>query len=311
MPTKTAPKQPKLDIYQEVTDTIIAALERGVVPWRKPWSAPQGSGDVLHRNFVSKKAYRGVNVWLLDLVAASMGYEHPYWLTYKQAKKLGGQVRKGENSSLVVFWKTFVVEEELDNGDKRKKVIPMLRYYRVFNIAQCDGLDERLAKLVGETKDQAEFDPIERAEWIMKNMPKRPKTMHAGDRAFYAPMVDRVTLPKPQYFDSQVAYYNTAFHEYVHATGHELRLGRVKDWTTFGSDPYAKEELVAEMGAAMLSRMANLDVTHEENAAYIASWLKVLQDDKKFIVNAAAQAQKASDFILGVTYEEKKEEVEA
>lgn len=302
MATKKSSPKEKFDLYQVVTDKIVAALENGVVPWHKPWRSMLG--DDAHRNFVSKKAYRGINVFMLDIVAASEGYDLPYWLTYKQAVKLGGGIRKGEKGTLVTFWKRIPIKVE-ENGEEKTKVIPMLRYFSVFNVAQTEGLEERIAKLQPDSAET--FNPILRAGEIIANMPKRPSTRHGGDRAFYRPSADTVTLPKPEAFDAPKYYYATAFHEYVHATGHESRIGRVKDWTTFGSEPYAKEELVAEMGAAMLSRAANIETEHEESAAYIASWLGKLKDDKKFVVNAAAQAQRAADFILGVSYDEKPE----
>lgn len=291
-------------IYQEVTNTIIAALEQGTVPWHRPWRVDGG----VHMNLKNKRAYRGVNQFLLDFSASLAGYRSPYWLTFKQAQELGGSVRKGEKSTLVVFWKILTVDKRDtagnvvtdDTGRIVKTKIPLLKYYRVFNVEQCDGIPEDKIPVMEKPED---FNPIEAAQAIIDLMPKRPEIHHRGGRAFYRPASDEVTLPEPEQFDSPEHYYLTAYHELVHSTGHEDRLHRVKDWTMFGSDPYAKEELVAEMGAAMLAGFAEINMpTVENSAAYIASWLKRFKDDKKLVVQAASKAQQAADFILGDTF---------
>lgn len=317
--TKTRkPKADKVDVYQEVTDKVIAALEAGVIPWSKPWRP--AFGDNAHRNLSSKKAYRGINVFLLDLAAMTEGYESPYWITFKQARDLAYKqwlrdeakkdtdehrahfdknvtagVRKGEKSTMVVFFKPIKIKEKGKDGVEKDKVIPLLKYYRVFNIEQCDGVP---APVVEEVE---EFKAIDKAQQILDEMPQRPKLRHSGDRAYYSPMTDSVTLPKRENFKAPEHYYGTAFHEMVHATGHESRIGRIKDWATFGTEPYAQEELVAEMGAAMLCGVARVEVPIEHNAAYVSNWLTKLNNDKKLVVMAASQAQKAADFIQGIT----------
>lgn len=303
MATKT--KKGADAIYQMVTDRIVDALEAGTVPWQKPWKVTG-----LHRNFNSKRPYRGINQFLLDMVAADQGYDSPYWVTYKKLTEAGGSLIQkddaekgtGQRSTPVVFWKMqrWETGEKDDNGDPVVKTIPFLRYYSVFNTDQVTGLT--LPEQPEET-----FNPIESAQAIMDNMPKRPKLSHGGDRAYYRPGTDSIRLPKQASFSNPEEYYSTAFHEMVHSTGHESRLHRVKDWTTFGSDPYAREELVAEMGAAMLCGLAGIEnATIDNSAAYIKGWLDKISEDRKLVIQAAAAAQKASDFILDTQFEDHK-----
>ena len=279
----------KLDVYEIVTDRIIDLLEKGVVPWHKPWA---GGSNQLPCNLVSKKAYRGVNVWLLSCA----GYSSPYWVSYKQATELGGQVRKGEKSTLVVYWKMF---ENIDKATGEKKTIPMLRYYNVFNVSQCDGIktpeSDEIVKI--------DFDPIDEAEKIVNNMQKKPRITHNDQRAYYDRANDYVNMPNKETFDKVESYYSVLFHELTHATGHEDRLGRLqKDVSRFGDSSYAKEELVAEMGASFLCATSGIiERTLDNSAAYIASWLKALKNDKKLVVSAAGKAHAACDYILGVS----------
>lgn len=279
----------KLDVYQIVTDRIIDLLEQGVVPWHKPWA---GGRDAAPANLVSKKPYRGLNVWLLG----SMGYSSPYWVSFKQCQELGGQVRKGEKSTLVVYWKML---ETIDKDTKEKKVIPMLRYYNVFNVTQCDNLK------YPEIEDVKvnDFNAIAEAEKIVANMQKSPVITHNEQRAYYRRDTDLVNMPVKESFGKEEEYYNTLFHELTHATGHESRLGRFQDKVNrFGDTSYAKEELIAEMGASYLCAVAGIiDRTIDNSAAYISNWLTKLKNDKKLVVSAAGKAHAACDFILGVS----------
>lgn len=277
-------------VYDQITERIIALLEKGTVPWRKPWNAQSG----FPRNLVSKKPYRGVNVFLLH----AMSYESPYWLTFRQAQELGGSVRKGEKACPVVFWKQLEVEDE-ETGETDK--IPMLRFYHVFNVAQCDGLKNIPAPV--ESPLSAPTKPEE----IVAFMPKRPEIKHGMRKAFYSPAADIVAMPDRARFDDEAGYFATLFHELIHSTGHASRLNRstITEAEGFGSNPYCKEELIAEMGAAFLCGQAEIaERTLENSAAYVQNWLEQLQNDKKLIVQAAAQAQKAADFILGTKFEE-------
>jgi antirestriction protein ArdC len=292
-------KADKRDIQQEVTDRIIAALEEGIVPWHKPWRSATGER---HINFASKKAYRGINVFLLDITAMTQGYSLPYWLTFKQAQAKGGCVRPGEKGTTITFWKQLPIEvDDEKTGEKKKKFIPFLRHYTVFNVEQCDGIE------LPEVPEVAPFNPIERCEEIVKGMPNAPKLVHVEQRAYYMPSADIINLPKPESFDSPEAYYGTDFHERVHSTGHESRLNR-KFGDSFGDDAYSDEELTAEMGSAILCAMVGIDTKplQVNTAAYIKHWLGKLGSDKKLVVTAASRAQKAVDHILDTKFEEEK-----
>jgi antirestriction protein ArdC len=228
-----------------------------------------------------------------------MHYTTPFWLTFRQAQELGGHVRKGEKACPVVFWKWLDVERD---GEKER--VPFLRYYGVFNVAQCEGIEAHVPSGTGASR---EHSPVETAERIVQGMPKRPEVKHGLAQAFYSPAGDFVGIPAPEQFRSREDYYSVLFHELTHSTGHESRLARKGvsgtdgSWSAFGSNPYAKEELVAELGAAFLCGQAGIvERTIDNSAAYVASWLSRLKDDPKLVVQAAAQAQKAADFILGV-----------
>ena len=251
-----------MDIYAIVTDKIINLLEQGVVPWRRPWTSAG-----LPRNLVSKKPYRGINHFLLS----ASKYVSPFWLTMRQANELGGHVRKGEESTIVVFWKVDDAKqstEDLDNeetdGKARRRFL--LRYYRVFNLEQCELPQAVLDKL--PKIETHEHDPIEAAERIIAAMPNPPEIQHAGSKAFYSPIADRITLPPRELFASAEEYYATALHETVHSTGHQKRLARegICEVAPFGSAVYSKEELCAEMGAAYLCAEAGIyNRSHRES----------------------------------------------
>jgi antirestriction protein ArdC len=281
----------KNKVYDYITDRITALLTQGTVPWHKPWKARTG----LPRNFVSQKPYRGINVFLL----IAMSYESPLWLTFRQASQLGGSVRKGEKACPVVFWKQLAIEDKA-SGEPQK--IPLLRYYHVFNVTQCDGLK------IGTDPVEAPVNGIIKPEEIVANMPQPPVIKHGMTKAYYSPREDCVGMPSRERFERTEDYYSTVFHELIHSTGHEKRLKRatLAENNGFGSDPYCKEELIAEMGAAFLCGQAEIaERTINNSAAYINGWLERFRDDKMLIVQAAAQAQKATDFILGRTFQEK------
>jgi antirestriction protein ArdC len=277
---------PKVDVYEEVTRQIVSALESGTVPWKRPWKAV--GGDV-PRNLISGKSYRGINQLLLSLTP----YESPFWLTFKQCKEKGGKVRKGEKSTLIVFWKRIQIEDK-DTG--KKKTIPLLKYYRVFNTEQCDGLN------VPDPESLPEFDPITEADRIITEAENMPQIVYGGDSACYVPAMDVIRMPQREAFTTPSDFYRVCFHEMTHATGHADRLARegITQFDRFGSERYSREELIAEMGSAMLSTVANLpgDVI-PPSASYIASWLNALNNDPKMVIHAAGKAQRAADFILG------------
>lgn len=280
------------NVYEIINSRIIELLQQGTVPWRKTWHVETNSP----KNLASKKEYRGINIFLLGC----QEYSSPYWLTFKQCQDKGGRVRKGEKSTPVVFWK-WIDSKDADDVDQEragsKGKVPLLRYYSVFNVEQVEGITVPPSP---ETTSNP-FSPINRAQEIIAGMPLSPDIRHGGNKACYSPMLDYVKLPTPEAFESPEEYYSTAFHELTHATGHASRVGRkgILEPSYFGSHEYSKEELVAEMGAAFLCGHAGIEQKVLGNsAAYIQGWLKALKNDKALLVHAAAQAQKAADFIL-------------
>ena len=273
-----------MDIYAEVTTRIISQMENGVIPWSKPWIA---CGKAVSRS--TGKPYSLLNQMLLGRPGE--------YLTFKQCQEAGGKVKKGEKASMVVFWKW--IEQE-DEETHEKKKVPFLRYYNVFHIDQCEGIT---AKHTTETTFPDGAESLAAAQEIIYDYLSREgvKLSHQeGDRAFYRPSTDEVVLPIRKQFINTAEYYSTVFHELTHSTGHAKRLNRLSKPSFFGTEDYSKEELVAEIGAATLVNHVGLETSTSlrNNAAYIQSWLKVLRDDKRFIVSAAGKAEKAVNLIL-------------
>lgn len=296
-------KTDRADCYEIVTQRIIDLLNTGTVPWQKPWKSNGG----LPKNLVSGKQYRGMNTFLLH----AMNYESPNWVTFKQALDLGGNVRKGEKACPIIFWKRW---EKIDKSTGEKSHIPMMRFYYVFNVAQCDGLQNLFGDTVtGDTAPQIPAETsgdFSKAENLVMNYASGPAIKHGMSKAYYSPGGDYVGMPDNSKFTSIGHYYATLFHELTHSTGHVSRLARagVTDPAArFGNALYSKEELVAEMGSAFLCGLAGIGETGgliDNAAAYVAGWLKALRDDKKLVIQAAGLAQKAVDHICGTTYEE-------
>jgi antirestriction protein ArdC len=281
------------DLYQTVTDQIVAMLEAGVVPWRSPILGRSKAGHP--KNLNTGRQYRGVNVFLLAFTAFAKGYGSSHWLTFNQAKERGGMVKRGEKSSMVVFWKQY---ETTDKETGLPTTVPVLRYYNVFNAEQVDGIEIPDAVKF----EPLDFKPIDAAEAIAKGYAGGPVIEHGGQQAFYQASTDTIHLPEPARFASSEEYYSTLFHEQSHSTGHSSRLDRKLDTAPmpFGSPDYGKEELVAEMSAAFLCGHAGIQPSVITNqAAYIAGWLKQLKLDKKLVISAAGQAQRAADWIRG------------
>jgi antirestriction protein ArdC len=278
-------------VYEIVTQTIIEKLEAGNVPWRRPWitSAP--------KNLVSGKEYRGVNTFMLG----ASGFARPEWLSYRQAEKLGATVRAGERSNMVVY---FNVGEEKLNVKTGKLSKPfLLRYSRVFNITQCVHGEQTLVEKLGlDAVKGPAVGSIESCDAIVCGMPNRPN-VKASDRAWYRPSTDEVGIPDKSTFHSSEGFYATLFHELSHSTAHPSRVGRpeVMESQNFGSANYSREELIAEMGSAMLCGVAGISPpTIENSASYLRSWISALRGDNKLVVAAASAAQKAADYIRGV-----------
>jgi len=285
-----------MDVYGIVTEKIINLLESGVVPWRKPWTSTG-----LPCNLITKKPYRGINYFLLS----ASTFVSPFWLTMRQANQLGGSIRKGEESTIVTFWKVDDAKqnetEDLDAEpkDEKNRRRFVLRFYRVWNLEQCNLPQAVLDKLPKIETHQ--HDPIEAVEKIIAGMPSPPEIVRTGSKAYYSPITDRITLPPRELFESAAEEAATTLHELSHSTGHERRLGRegITEVAPFGSAVYSREELVAELSAAFLCAEAGIsNAVIRNQAAYIAGWLQRLRDDRRLIVQAAAQAQKAADYIL-------------
>ena len=281
----------KFNIYEEITNKIISQLESGKIPWHKPWSGVAGGAY----NRISKKPYSLLNQMLL--------MHDGEYATYKQWTDIGGKVKKGEKSEMVVFWKIFQTEEVKD-GKVEKKSVPLLKYINVFHVSQVDGVEPKNTK-------QVEHEPIEEAEKIKNGYVDRENIVIeelVTNEAYYSPMMDCIHVPCKEQFEDVMEFYSTLFHEMVHSTGHRDRLGRLDTGVklaSFGSEEYSKEELIAEIGSAFLMNHIGIDTpkTFKNSAAYIQSWLKVLRNDNRFIVSASSKAEKAMKYILGINEE--------
>ena len=275
-----------MDIYAEVTSRIIAEMEKGVIPWKKPWIA---SGQCV--SHATGKPYSLLNQMLLGKPGE--------YVTFNQCQQAGGRIKKGAKSQMVVFWKW--IEQE-DEETSEKKEVPFLRYFNVFHIDQCEGLTAKYVQPLPELSENLPETKV--AEDVIYEYLNREgvKLAHEqGDRAFYRPSTDEVVLPIRKQFTSAAEYFSTAFHELVHSTGHKSRLDRLEKTAFFGTEAYSKEELIAEIGAAALVNHSGLETAHtlKNSAAYIQNWLTVLKNDKRFIVSAAGAADKAVQMILG------------
>jgi len=278
-------------VYEVITARIVEKLEAGTVPWHKPWNVETGAP----RNLTSGRPYRGINIFLLGC----QSYASPFWGTYKQMTELGGHVRKGERGSPVVFWKLLEGEDK----EGKAKTVPVCRYYTVFNVEQCEGINHKRLDEIARPK-ASQFSLIERAEALVKGYPNPPSIRTDVTAAYYRPSTDSVVMPPPETFESAEAFYSVLFHELSHSTGAKSRLARegVTDPQRFGNHEYSREELIAEMGASFLRAYAEIDCESlmDNSAAYLASWLRVLRKDARMVVFAAAGAQKAVDHIRDV-----------
>ena len=290
------------DLYQEVTNKMIALIEQGVAPWRCTWNKYG-----LARNYATGHQYSGINAFLMNLTQHPI----PYFMSFKQAKAMGGKIRKGAKAEMVYFFKPLFKDKDenfvklerakaLKGMGEEVQVIPMLKYYNVFNIEDIEGIEIEIPEV--QLKDH---ERIEKCEAIIKGIKNPPKyVFENANQAYYAPISDKLNMPAIGQFETAEDYYTTFFHELTHATGHASRLNRegIIKLNPFGSPGYSKEELVAEMGASFLSAYVgiNYDELTENSAAYLKGWLSVLKADKKLIFKAAAEAQKAADYILGV-----------
>lgn len=280
----------KIDIYAMVTDRLIADLENGVIPWEKPWT---GTADGAISG-ATGKPYSLINQWLLR--------EPGRYYTFQQVKKQGGYVRKGEHGHTVVFWKVCVVKETQTDGTEKEKKVPVLRQFTVFHESQCEGLPVEPEKPVQTAEQNRDCEAV--VTDYVKRSGVTFESVKSGE-AYYSPVRDLVHVPLMGQFAKTAEYYSTVFHELTHSTGHKSRLNRIKTGVVaaFGGEDYSKEELVAEIGAAALCNMMGVESpsSFKNNTAYIQSWLKALKNDKRMIIHAASQAEKAVRLILGET----------
>ncbi|PJG84824.1 ArdC family protein [Conservatibacter flavescens] len=301
---------PKFDLYQDVTNRIIEALEAGTAPWLKPWKNSSSFGLNLPKNAVSNRLYSGVNILLLWLSADKNGYKQSKWITARAANELGGHVRKGEKATLVVSYRP-TEREKLDdngnviideNGNPEMEKIAFLNKHYVFNIEQCEKLPAEMYDSVPisppetEAEQYTEYNDI---RTILKGM-ELNVNIRPSNRAYYCSNSDTVTMPEKKQFNTMNDFYSTLLHEIVHATGHKKRLDRVgisSGKSRFGNKIYAFEELIAEMGSAFLCAHIGFN-TVPQNASYIDSWIKVLKEDKRAIFKAAGKARNACDYML-------------
>jgi len=280
--------KPSRDIYREVTDSILRELEKGVAPWVRPWHATDPG---LPHNGATGRRYRGLNVVLLWAASNRNGYGSQEWFTFRQAQELGGHVRKGERSSLVTFWKFLdKSERDPDTGEVLHKRIPLLRHFNVFNREQCADLPAAKPSPLAVLSEEERHA---RAESFMAAT--GADIRHGGGRAYYSPSEDYVQLPPFQTFRDGASYYGTACHELTHWSGHGTRCNRTFG-ERFGSQAYAAEELVAELGAAFLCAELGVDgqLQHPE---YIGNWIQVLRNDKRAIFTASSKAREAAEFL--------------
>lgn len=289
-------KTEKMDTAARIADAIISQLKKGVSPWHKPW----GGGMI--PTSVSGRPYRGINLLLLSISE----YKSPYWCTFKKCKELGGSVRKGEHSTLVMYWhrSSYTAKDEDGNpilGADGKPVVKsymLIRPYYVFNVEQCDGLPDRFYP---KPKKPGKADRNKAAEKLWRGYKGAPEVEHGGSEAYYIPSRDEIHLPEKDSFESTDAYWQTLFHEGCHSTGHESRLNRGLR-NGFGSEKYGQEELVAEIGSQLLCQLCGITRTIENSAAYCKGWTKAITSMPNYeraIVCAAARAQKAADWIMG------------
>ena len=282
------------DTQQEVTDRIVAALENGTAPWVKPWKSVGGADGCVDHNLTNGREYNGVNVILLWMTRDERGYNRTGWVTYKQAKKLGGNVKRGEKGTQVVLWKPVKGKgKTAEAADNRRGDYLLCRTYTVFNVEQCENLPAKFDVKPVDDSPKAEEARIAACEEFAKNTDANIE--HGGNRAFYQPTADSIRLPEFAQFKTDGDYYSTLFHELTHWTGIEKRCDRDLR-NRFGSEAYAAEELIAELGAAFLCAQHGID-GKLQHANYIENWLKVLKNDKRAIFTAASKAKQAVKFL--------------
>ncbi|WP_421825924.1 ArdC family protein [Larkinella sp.] len=290
----TSVKQPQQDIYARVTAKILADLEQGNLSWRKPWNSGQLAGQVMRPLRWNDIPYSGINTLILWNAASEQGYTSPYWMTFKQASEMKAKVRKGEKGTQIVYTDKFTREEEDANGEVKSSQIPFLKCYTVFNASQIEGLSDAFYK----TPEPAVMQQNWRDPKLECFFAQTKADIYTGSKACYIQATDRIQMPPFESFETAMRFYAVLAHEICHWTKTPARLNRDFGKKRYGDEGYAKEELVAELGACFLAADLGFEPQPEtHHAAYIQSWLHVLKDDKRFIFQAASHAQKAVEFI--------------
>ena len=276
----------RINLNELVTDRIIKELEKGSIPWHKPWT---GVRDGAYSRSTGKP-YSWINQMMLKHTGE--------YMTFLECKRAGGNVKKGEKSEMVVFYKPYEINEQQPDGNFEKKTVPLLRYINVFHISQCEGIEPLEQPPANDIENILKADEI--VSTYLINGPQLEHT--ASNRACYTPSLDKVKMPLKEQFVSTGEYYSTLFHELIHSTGHPSRLNRITAPASFGSEEYSKEELVAEIGAAQLMLMSDAETesTFKNSVAYVQSWVKALRDDKNMIISASSRAEKAVGLMLGL-----------
>ena len=281
----------KSDIYQRITDNLIAAIEKGVMPWRRDWKLGNGGGYGMPHNAVSGRAYRGINAMVLLCEQAEKGYTSTGWITPKKA--IENELNfKGEKTTEVIFWKR-INKKDADTGEE--STFMFARPYRVLNLDQCEGDASKLKGFKALEIPEALEDIDSLVQAVRDGLDI--KVNHGGDRAFYQSGGDFIQMPPKDAFKTETGYRATFLHETVHSTGHKSRCDR-QFGKRFGTEAYAAEELVAELGCCYLQSMLGINMNVENHASYLKNWLKVLKDDNRAIFTAASKAQKAVDYLL-------------
>ena len=282
----------KFDIYEMITERVIAQMEKGQIPWKQPWFNVNDGAF----SRATGKCYSLLNQCIL-------GNNHEY-VTWDDVKKEKGKVKKGAHQKQIVFWTTLTKTEKDKDGNEKEITFPFLKYYNVFDIEDTDL--KPTERKVGKAEDNAKAEDIVK-DYLNRSGVKLTRTRNSNE-AFYSPITDKITIPCKKQFDLTSEYYSTLFHEMTHSTGHKSRLNRISDTASFGNEEYSKEELVAELGAASLVNYCGIEMpkSFKNSVAYLQSWLKALKNDKKLIVKATGQAQKAMNLILNITTEKSK-----
>jgi antirestriction protein ArdC len=288
----------RTDVYQKITDQIVAALEQGVTQWQQPWQVEHGTGRITRPLRANGTPYQGINVLMLWSAAIEKGYAAPIWMTFRQARELNAHVRKGEQGSLVVYADTIIrTETDPRSGEDSERAVSFMKGYVVFNIEQIDGLPDNYYG-----KPRTPPNSVERIAHAERFLDATgAKVVHGGNKACYVVSTDSIHLPCIEFFRDAESYYATRAHETVHWTRHESRLNRDFGRKRFGDEGYAMEELIAELGAAFLcADLALTPEVREDHAAHVSSWIKLPKNDRRAIFAAASHAQRAADFLHGL-----------